>query len=350
MQRIAIAAAICLLPVSLCGQWFDVPTPGIPRTADGKANLKAPAPRTPDGKPDLTGLWRPELNSYNLNVVQSLKEEAEFFRPAADAVFKQHVADNHRGDPVTHCLPSGPIAILTAGGNGHYRIMQSPNLIGLLYEGGSLYRQIFMDGRELPKDPNPTWMGYSVGHWEGDTLVVESAGFNDRTWLDRMGHPHSEDLRVTERFQRVDFGHMRFQVTYDDPKTLIKPLTISLAVNYAPDTDMLESICDNEQDQAHLVAGAEARVKLSPDVLARYVGTYEFRVGTPVIKGFFGVTQTITLVDGQLWMNALPLIPLTETMFESAAAPVEFIKDAHGAVTHLMYRANEGEARYDRKP
>ncbi|HEV2202197.1 MAG TPA: hypothetical protein VGR73_20445 [Bryobacteraceae bacterium] len=349
MQRIAIAATVWLLPVSLSGQWFDVRTPGIPRTANGKPNLTAPAPRTADGKPDLSGLWQPELNPYNLNVIQSVKEE-DIFRPAADALFKQHVADFHRSDPVTHCLPSGPLEILTAGGTAHYRIMQSPNLVGLLYERGAIYRQIFMDGRELPKDPNPTWLGYSVGHWEGDTLVVESAGFNGRTWLDRMGHPHSEDLRVTEKFQRVDFGHMRFQVTYDDPKTLTRPITISLAVNYAPDTDMLETICENEQDQSHLVAGANTGVKLDADVLAKYVGRYEFRGGPAVIKGFFGVTQTITLIDGQLWMNAVPLIPQSATRFESAAAPVEFVMDAHGAVTHLLFRANEGEARYDRKP
>lgn len=240
--------------------------------------------------------------------------------------------------------------ILTAGGIAGYRIIQSPNVVGLLYERGAIYRQIFMDGRELPKDPNPTWMGYSVGHWEGDTLVVETAGFNDRTWLDRVGHPHSEDLRVTERFRRVDFGHIRFQIAYDDPKTLTRPLTVSVAVNYMPDTDMLETICENERDAAHLVGRANAGVKIGSDVLAKYAGTYELREGPPVIAGFFGRIKTLTVVDGQLWMNAIPLIPQTETRFESTAAPVEFFMDASGAVTHFVLTANEGEGRYDRKP
>jgi len=240
--------------------------------------------------------------------------------------------------------------MLTAGGTALYRIIQSPNVVGLLYERGIIYRQIFMDGRELPKDPNPAWMGYSVGHWEGDTLVVESAGFNDRTWLDRVGHPHSENLRVTERFRRVDFGHMQFQITYDDPETLNRPLTISLAVNYAPDTDMLETVCSNERDAVHLVGKANAGVEIGLAVLAKYAGTYEFREGPAVVAGFFGRTETLTVVDGQLWMNAIPLIPQSETRFDSTAAPVEFILDAAGKVTHFILGPTEGEARYDRKP
>jgi hypothetical protein len=227
--------------------------------------------------------------------------------------------------------------------------MQSPNMVGLLYERGIVYRQIFMDGRALPKDPNPTWMGYSVGHWEGDTLVVETTGFNDRTWLDRVGHPHSEDLRVTERFQRVDFGHMRFQVTYDDPETLTRPLTFSIGVNYAPDTEMLETICENERDAPHLVGKAETKVQIDPAVLAKYAGTYQFREGPRVIEGFFGNTETFTVRDGQLWMNAVPLTPLSQTLFDSVAAPVEFFLDARGTVTHVLLTPNEGVARYDRK-
>jgi hypothetical protein len=277
-------------------------------------------------------------------------KDEDAFRPEAEAVFRQHLTDFHTSDPITHCLPGGPLEILTAGGIALYRIIQTPNLVALLYERGTIYRQIFMDGRELPKDPNPTWMGYSVGHWEGDTLVVESTGFNDRTWLDRVGHPHSEQLRVTERFRRVNFGHMQFQITYDDPKTLVRPVTFSLVVNYAPDTDMLETICENERDAAHLVGRAHEGVKISADVLAKYAGTYEFREGPRVIEGFFGRTQRFSVIDGQLWMNAIPLIPQSETTFESTAAPVEFFVGANGAVTHVLLRANEGEARYDRKP
>ena len=349
MNRIAVAATLWLLRVPLCAQWLDLPTPGIPRTAGGKPNLTAPAPRTSDGRPDLSGLWRPEFNPYNLDVIQDPKDEA-IFRPAAEALFKQHLADFHRTDPMTHCLPGGPLEILTAGGITLYRIIQSPTVIGLLYEHGAIYRQIFMDGRELPKEPNPTWMGYSVGHWEGDTLVVESAGFNDRTWLDRVGHPHSEDLRVTERFRRVDFGHMRFQITYDDPKTLTRPLGISLVVNYAPDTDMLETICDDERDAAHLAGKANPGVKIGSAVLAKYAGRYELRGRSPAIAGFFGRTQTLSVIEGQLFLNAIPLIPQSETRFDSVAAPVEFFMDSHGAVTHFMLTANDGEGRDDRKP
>ena len=240
MQRIAIATAFVLLPVSLCAQWLDWRTPGIPRTADGKPNLTAPAPKMPDGKPDLSGMWQPEANPYRFNLIQDLKDEG-IFRPAAQAIFLERVADFRRDDPVTNCLPAGPSEMLSTT----YRIMQSPTVLAVLYESGTgRYRQIHMDGRQLPADPNPSWLGYSVGRWEGDTLVVESAGFNDRSWLDRAGHPHSEKLRVTERFRRVDFGHLQYQITFDDPETLTKPLTFSLAVNYRADTDMLENVCN----------------------------------------------------------------------------------------------------------
>jgi hypothetical protein len=344
MDRIAIAVALGLLPFPLCAQWLNLPTPGIPRTADGKPNLTAPAPRTPDGKPDLSGMWQPEVNPYRFDVIQDLKDEG-IFRPEAEAVFLKRVADFRRDDPVTNCLPGGPSEML----NTIYRIIQSPTMVALLYEGGMRYRQIYMDGRKLPKDPNPTWSGYSIGHWEGDTLVVESAGFNDRSWLDRAGHPHSENLRVTERFRRVDFGHMQFQITYDDPGTLTKPLSISLAVNYAPDTDMLENVC-NESDKVHMVATANTGVQLSSTVLAKYAGRYEFREGSPNVRNFMGRAQNVTLIDGRLYLNALPLIPQSETKFESTGAAAEFFLDANGKVTHLVLSQTEGDGIYDRKP
>jgi hypothetical protein len=343
----AIAALFCLLPVSLCAQWLDFRTPGIPRTAAGKPNLTAPAPRTPAGKPDLTGLWQPEPNPYRFDLIQNLKDES-IFLPAAEALFLKRVADFRRDDPVTHCLPGGPSDILAGG---LYRIMQSPTLVALLYEGGGgRHRQIFMDGRKLPADPNPAWLGYSVGRWEGDTLVVESAGFNDRSWLDRAGHPHSEKLRVTERFRRTDFGHMKFQITYDDPETLARPLTIALTVNYAPDTEMLENVCnEDERDTARLSAVANAGVPLSPAVLDKYAGTYEFREGSPQVAGFMGRSQAVTVVNGHLYLNALPLIPQSETTFDSTGAAAEFLMDATGRVTELVLSQTEGDARYDRK-
>ena len=344
MPRIAIVAAVCLLPVSLCAQWLDVPTPGIPRTADGKPNLTAPTPRTPDGKPDLSGLWQPEINPYRFDLIQDLKDES-IFRPAAEAIFMERVKDFRRDDPVTNCLPGGPSEML----NTTYRMIQSPTVVALLDESGTgRYRQIYIDGRKLPKDPNPTWLGYSVGHWEGDTLVVESAGFNDRTWLDRAGHPHSENLRVTERLRRVDFGHLQYQVTFDDPETLVKPLSLSLAVSYRADTDMLENVCnENNRDKVHMVATANRGVHLSSAILARYGGRYVFRDGSRTVAGFMGTAQTVTLLYGQLYLNALPLIPLSETQFESTRAVAEFFLDANGKVTRLVLGQTEGAAIYD---
>jgi hypothetical protein len=240
MQRVAMAAAVWLLPASLFAQWLNFKTPGIPRIADGKPDLTASAPRTPDGKPDLSGLWLTPSSPYMINVIQDPKDGA-IFRPAPEAVFQEHLAAFDRDWPPSHCLPMGPAEF------DFHRIIQSSTIVALLYNGqaGDGYRQIFLDGRELPKDPNPTWRGYSVGHWEGDTLVVETTGFNDRSWLDLAGHPHSERLHVTERYKRVDFGHIQLQITFDDPETLNRPLTLPLSMNYAADTEMLEDVFQN---------------------------------------------------------------------------------------------------------
>src|SRR5579864_4521136 len=347
MDRIAIAVALGLLPFPLCAQWLNFPTPGIPRAADGKPNLTAPAPRTPDGKPDFSGVWQPEVNPYRFDVIQDLKDES-IFRPEAEAVFLKRVKDFRRDDPVTNCLPGGPSEMI----NTTYRIIQSPAVMAVLYESGTgRYRQIYMDGRKLPKDPNPTWLGYSVGHWEGDTLIVESAGFNERSWLDRAGHPHSENLRVTEKLRRVDFGHMQFQITYDDPKTLTKPLSFSLAVNYVADGDMLENVCnESDRNKVHMIATANTGVELSPAVLAKYAGRYEFSDGSRVVAAFMGMKQNVTLINGQLYLNALPLVPQSQTKFESTGSAAEFVLDANGKVTRLVLGQTEGDAIYDRKP
>jgi len=339
MKRLAVAAILLILPVSLSAQWLDYRTPGIPRKADGKPNLEAPVSRTPDGKPDLSGLWLPESNEYSGNLIQEVKDEA-IFRREAEAIFRKRVAD-FSVSPHTRCLPEGPHQIFGTGGSDHslYRIMQSPNVVAILFEGGG-FRQIFLDGRPLPNDPNPTWNGYSIGHWEGDTLVVESNGFTDRSWLDEAGHPHSDDLRITERFQRVDFGHMRFQITFDDSKVLVKPLTRSLTINYAPDTEMLEYVCnESERDVVHFAGGRDG-AKVGMDVLSRYVGTYEAKDGGKIV---------VRLADGQLYMNAIPLIAQSENNFESADSNIQFATNANGVVTHLLRIAVEGDFRYDRK-
>jgi hypothetical protein len=352
MQLTAMPAALLLLPASLCAQWLTLRTPGIPRTPDGKPDLTAPAPRMPDGKPDLSGFWRPGANSgpvpYIVDIIQDIKDEA-IFKPAAEAVLHKRLAELGRDWPPRHCLPFGPAESLVGK---PYRIIQSPTLVALLFnaEEGDNYRQIFMDGRELPKDPNPTWHGYSVGHWEGDTLVVETAGFNDRSWLDMAGHPHSERLNVTERFQRVDFGHMNLQVTFDDPETMTRPLSIRSAINYMPDTEMLEGVCENERDAPHLAGQIANRgVVVSAAILAQYAGTYERDVAPGMPPGS-PPPFMVSFANSQLYLGALALIPLSETRFqEFDGSSLEFSRDASGTVTGLTREVAEGQSAFYRK-
>jgi hypothetical protein len=269
---------------------------------------------------------------YWIDIVQDLKDES-IFRMAAEAVFQKRAAAYSQDWPGTHCLPVGPGALF----HGMYRIIQSPTVVALLFNSdvgaGDDYRQIFLDGRELPKDPNPTWRGYSVGRWEGGTLVVETAGFNDGGWLDWAGHPHSEHLRVTEKFRRVDFGHMDFQMTFDDPEMLEKPLTISVPVNYAADAEMLEWVCENERDAPHLPPASQ-ELKLSPETLAKYAGTYEFTGQTPPKKPWLA-TLTLAAADGRLYLGALPLTPKSETTFDSGFGTLQFSLDSTGLVKAL---------------
>ena len=341
-----VAAILAIASVPTTAQWLNHPTPSIPRTADGKPNLAAPAPQTVDGKPDFSGMWQSVPTPYFLDVIQDPKDES-IFLPAAEALFKKHLSDFRRDNPISHCLPGGPLNILTPG---LHRIIQSPTVVALLYEGGSRYRQIFLDGRQLPRDPNPAWLGYSVGHWDGDTLVIETTGFNDRTWLDMAGHPHSEQLRVNERLRRIDFGHIQRQITFNDPQTLTKPLTFLLELSYALDAEMLENICE-DRDSAHLVGTANTDLELSSASLAKYVGTYEFHGGgSSAVAGFMGSTQTVALIGDALFLNALPLIPQSETRFDSTGAAAEFFVDSNGTVTHLILSQTEGDAKYDRKP
>jgi hypothetical protein len=323
LQRLVMAAALLwLFPASLHAQWLDFKTPGIPRTPDGKPDLTAPAPRTADGHPDLSGLWDAGGIARLIDLITDIKDAA-IFRPAAQAIFLQRASEYDRDAPDTNCLPMGPADVFV-----QYRIIQTPTIVALLLEDGG-YRQVFLDGRELPKDPDPTWRGYSVGHWEGDTLVVETAGFNDRGWLDHVGHPHSEKLRVTERFQRVDFGHMQLQMTFDDPEVMTKPLTVSQPVKYLADTSILEYVCqEGERDRAHITGKLEDKVKLSDETLKKYQGTYGSNTN-PV--GFFAVTW----VNGRLYFGDLPMFPQSETKFDAPIETLEFSLDANGAVTGL---------------
>ena len=254
------------------GQWLSHPDPRTPRAKDGKPNLTAPAPRL-QGKPDLSGLWQAErtpereytrvlgndyaalqidlhdINKNVLNVFWGLNPEAEPLSREGAAAYKLHQATPFQY-PHTQCLPDGIPAdmfVMT------FKMIQAPREIVMLTEIGSPPRQIYTDGRTLTRDPDPTWMGYSVGKWEGDTLVVETNGLNDRGWLDGFGHPRSEQMHVTERYRRRDFGRMDLEMTFDDPKYYTRPFTLKIGARLIPDSDLLEYVCaENERDRAHL--------------------------------------------------------------------------------------------------
>jgi len=241
-------------------QWQQRKDPATPRTAAGKPNLTAPAPKTVDGKPDLSGIWErePAPNEPKSNPA-GLPGSLQYFlpkgteipmRPAAAELFKQRAASLGAGRPSQRCLPHGiPDAMLYGG---PFQLVQTPKMALILYEEFNHFRQIYTDGRTLPVDSQPTWFGYSTGKWDGDAFVIETRGFNDQTWLDDTGHPHTEALHTTERFQRRDFGHMDLLVTIDDPKAYTKPWSVSIPHKLLPDTDLIESICENEKDNIHM--------------------------------------------------------------------------------------------------
>ena len=256
MRRLLILAAT----IPLSAQWFNQPDPRVPRAADGKPILTAKAPRTADGKPDLSGIWvRKEGESAPPNNAQFAYRLSWFMpkgaeiplRPAAEAIFKERAAREGGGRPSEHCLPHGvPAAMMPPV---PFKIVQTPGLTLILFEDFVDYRQIFTDGRQHPATMNPAWYGYSVGHWDDDAFVVETAGFNDQSWLDGLGLPHSEDLRVTERFERDTVGHMQMKATIDDPKMYTKPWSATLQFNLTAQGELLEYVCENEKDLIHEV-------------------------------------------------------------------------------------------------
>jgi hypothetical protein len=328
IMGIAVAA---LFSASSFAQWTNYKTPGIPRTASGKPDLSAPAPRTADGKPDLSGIWQAGMAGaggqygYDYNVAQNLP--ANSVTPWALSVRQQRVQDFRKDSPLAHCLP---VSVPFLNFRGLSRIVQTPDLIVILYESpNSPHRSIFLDGRKLPQNPNPTWLGYSVGHWEGDTLVVNSVGFNDEGWLDVGGNPQTESLRLTERFRRSDFGHLQLETTFEDPKTFTKPFTLQMAKTYVADTEIFEDVCENERDSGHLTSG----VKVSPEVLARYAGTYQLpgREAIVTISGDQLVVKDSAYPKDQLF------VARNETDFLSSVSEttIMFAKDATGAIAYF---------------
>ena len=246
-----VLGTVLLATFGVAAQWQGYETPGIPRTADGKPNLTAPVPRAPNGKPDLTGIWM--APRIRVELAQGLKKgETVPFTPEGRALADQRRANNGKDDPGARCLPTGVPVRATL--QTPFKILQTPQVTAILYESRTQFRQILTDGRPLPKEIDwPTWQGFSIGRWDGDTFVVESAGFNGKAWLDQVGHPSTEKLRVTERFTRRDFGHMDVVSTIDDPNAYKKPWSYRQPLSLLADTELLELVCnENNTDLPHL--------------------------------------------------------------------------------------------------
>jgi len=277
LRTILLGVVVAAAMSSVNAQWLNYPAPGTPLKPDGQPDLTAKAPRAANGKPDLSGVWQIEppppgeferlygpvgagavlgddardQNKYFFNLFIDFKEGEEPLRPEAAAQMLRNRQNVIANSPVTGCLPYGlPNRYFNAR---PFKVFQTPEAILMYFEIDGTFRQIHTDGRTLPVDPFPSWMGYSIGKWDGDTLVVDTAGFNDKTWLDVRGHPHSEALRVQERFRRRDFGHMDIEATVDDPRTLTKPVTVKFSVRLIPNSDVLENFCsEGERDQMYV--------------------------------------------------------------------------------------------------
>jgi hypothetical protein len=225
--------------VSPEAQWI-YRAPDVPRI-NGAVDLAAPAPRTAAGTADLSGVWQTDIK-YNANLAADLRPEDVPMLPAALALFQERRNNLGKDDPEALCLPPGIPRV-----NGvpfPIKIIQTPTVVVMLYETRTTFRQIFLDNHTIVSDPQPTWMGYSTGKWEGDTLVVETVGFNDKTWLDDAGHPHSDALRVTERYRRPDFGHLLVDITIDDPKFYARPWTVRQEFQLYADSELIEYVCN----------------------------------------------------------------------------------------------------------
>jgi hypothetical protein len=345
-QRLAIAASllIAFTATPAAAQWLNYKTPGIPRTADGKPDLSAPAPHMADGKPDFSGVWRADAAGFDET---SRAQDTVKLQPWAAALTEQRKESLGRDSPSTLCLPPGPVVDMGVG-----RVVQTRDLLLMLWEG-TLYREIFLDGRDLPVDPNPDWMGYSVGHWERDTLVIVSTGFNDRTWLDGDGRPHTEALRVTERLHRSDYGHMQITRTFVDPGAFLEPWTVPVRLELDPDHELLEYVCnENEKDRVHLVGKASdvKSVRVAPEILSKYVGTYEFKSPTSgkLQNWIFSVNGNQLVLGGAF--PSTPLISLSETEFSAPAGfNLVFDKNDSGAATSVVLQSVEGNFKAIRK-
>ena len=255
-RRCLAAWAVFALAAPAGAQWLAYPTAGTPRKPDGSPDLTAPAPRNAQGKPSIAGLWSlepvcppagcdaavtdyvggPEFRNFAADLPGGAP-----YQPWAAALVKERTAALGKDDPVAFCRPGGALRILTFP--PPRKIVELPGLVVILSERDVTFRQIFTDGRPLPKEPEPTWNGYSVGHWDGDTLVVETNGLHDDTWLDRNGSPLTSAARITERYRRTSYGRLDIEVTIDDPKAYTRPWTVTLRQIFQPDTELLDYHC-----------------------------------------------------------------------------------------------------------
>ena len=346
VRLLACAAMVLVTGISLDAQWIKLPTPGLPRLPDGKPDLAAPAPRAPDGKPDFSGLWSNDGGDrYYNNIAADL--QVSDVAPWAHALFVKRQLEFGKDSMETQCLPLGPAYMTTRYRD--FRIVQTPTLIVMAYNDG-MHREIFIDGRSLEPDPNPIWMGYSVGHWEGDVLVVESNGYNDRSWLDFGGHPHTEELRITERYTRKNVGSIDVQVTMVDAKVYAKPIALTMPIALQADTELLEGFCENHhksRERMALTRAAEV-VQVPAATLARYVGTYD--TDDDGKKHFVTVTQ-----EGvDLWFDydgkgKELLIALSPTRFSWTGTIVEFSTAADGLMNITIHYVESTERGARRK-
>lgn len=337
-MRLLLATLVLTIGASPVGaQWLDRKTPGIPRTPDGRPNLAAPAPRGADGKPDLTGIWyqtgRPDARPSPADLQPWVRD--------LSATYQQ---DFFKARPTFQCRPAG---LEADSFEGWKRMIQTPAAIVILAEDLT-YRVIHTDGRALEADPAPSWAGYSVGHWEEDTLVVESNGFNDKTWTSRYGVAHTDKLRVTERYRRTDVGHLHVDVTYTDPGAYTRPWGFASDSALAADTEMLEAVCERTSDSwDSLTDIRNSAVTVPPDVLAKYVGVFTGPYGG-------GRTFRITLEGGKLIARIegtaagglgaagldqgapATLVAQSETVFDALGLGFRFVPDDKGAVNELV--------------
>jgi hypothetical protein len=267
-----VTTALVIAGTPLGAQWLNNPTAGVPRTADGKVNMTAPAPRLGDGKPDLSGIWmtaEPNRGNgrgtpppaqvpdeagdqRNITASRQMKDIGVDlpgglpYQPWVVPIVKERTANEAIDDPHIRCLPDN---FLRAYGLPHLlKFVHSPQLLVVLNEMNAGYRQVFTDGRPLPVDPNPTWQGYSSAKWTGDTLVIDTIGLRDDTWIDWNGSVLTEAAKVREEIRRPDFGHLDIKVTVDDPKAYTKPWTVTLKQRIVVDTELIDEIClENEK-------------------------------------------------------------------------------------------------------